>query len=331
MDETGTAQPAAPVSAVRVPNTRRRALRVALQRVVFGLLSILGAITIVFLLSHASGDPAKLMSPPGAPPGQVAAIRAQLGLDDPLWQQYLTFIGHVFTGNLGHSYYYGDSVTSVITSHVGPTIYLALVAMAYAVGVGVPLGLVAAFKSNSFVDRLLVGLSMLGQAVPSFWLGPVAILVAAVQLHWLPASGNATLSSVVLPAITLGTLQLAVIFRITRAAALEALSQDFVRLARAKGMTDRRLARCHVLPNSLLPVMTVGGLALASLIGGSVIVEVIFAWPGLGTTLMSAVSQRDFPVVQGIALVYAISFVVLNTLIDVLYAVADPRLRGVER
>ena len=189
------------------------------------------------------------------------------------------------------------------------------------------LGIIAAFNRGTVLDKVLGGGAMLGQAIPAFWLAPVLILLLSVDVHWFPSAGMHGWKSYVLPIFSLGLFQLAVLYRITRAAALDAIGQDYVNLGRAKGSRPVHLAVAHVLPNSLLPVMTVGGLAVASLIGGSVIVENIFAWPGIGQLMIQAVNQRDFPVVEAVALVFSIGFVVINTVIDVLYGVIDPRAR----
>lgn len=194
--------------------------------------------------------------------------------------------------------------------------------------IGVALGMVAAFRRGRLVDRSLSSAAMLGQAIPSFWLGPVLILIFSVQLRLLPSSGRNGFKSFILPVVTLSLFQFAVVYRITRAAALDSLGQDYVNLGRAKGSGERRLALSHVLPNSALPVLTVAGLALANLIGGSVIVETIFGWPGIGALMIQAVQERDFPVVQAVALVFSIGYIVINTIVDVLYEVLDPRVRA---
>jgi peptide/nickel transport system permease protein len=292
------------------------------------LLSLLGALTIIFILVRLSGDPAELMSPPGAPQEQIDQTRAQLGLDKPLIVQYKNFISDALHGDMGESYFWRTDALELVRAHIGPTLALAFAAAAFAVVLGVPLGLIAAFHSGAPIDRGLGVGAMLGQAIPSFWMAPVLVLIVSVRLGWTPTSGMGDgIRSYILPVIALGSFQLAVLFRITRAASLEALGQDHIRLVRAKGATNMRIAFSHVLPGTALPLMTVAGLALAGLIGGSVVVERIFAWPGIGNLMIQAVEERDFPVVQAIALVYAIAFIGLNTIVDLLYIVADPRLR----
>jgi ABC-type dipeptide/oligopeptide/nickel transport system permease component len=292
------------------------------------LLSLLGALTIIFILVRLSGDPAELMSPPGAPQSQIDQTRQQLGLDEPLVVQYRTFMSDALHGDMGESYFWRTDALGLVLDHLGPTLALAFAAAAFAVALGVPLGLLAAFRQGSAVDRGLGVGAMLGQAIPSFWMAPVLVLIISVELGWTPTSGMSDgWRSFILPVTSLGAFQLAVLYRITRAASLEALGQDHVRLVRAKGATKKRIAISHVLPGTALPLMTVTGLALASLIGGSVVVERIFAWPGIGNLMIQAVDERDFPVVQSVALVYAIAFIGLNTIVDLLYLVADPRLR----
>ena len=303
-------------------------VREFLTRIATGVLSVFGAITLIFLLTRLTGDPAVLMSPPGAGEEGIALTRERLGLNESLLTQYLSFLGDAVRGDLGQSYYWRQDVAEMISERVGATIKLALAAMGLAILIGVPAGLLAAFFRARPLDRALVSGAMLGQAIPSFWLAPVLVLIFGVELQWLPVARMDGLKSFVLPTITLAAFQIAVLFRITRAAALEALSQDYVKLARAKGASPIRIAVGHVAPNTLLPVMTVAGLALANLIGGSVIVETIFSWPGIGNLMIEAVRTRDFPLVQGIALLFAVGYVFITTTVDLLYRVADPRLRS---
>lgn len=302
-------------------------VRRLLFRIGAGLLSIVGAVALIFVLTRITGDPATLMSPPGASEEQIENTRRLLGTDRSLPEQFVSFVGDAVTGDLGQSYYFHQDVLDLVGSRVGATVQLALAALGLAVLVGVPAGLLAAFKRASLIDRGLVTGAMLGQAIPSFWLAPVLVLIFGVELGVLPVAGMSGIDSFILPTVTLASFQMSVLFRITRAAALEALSQDHVDLARAKGASELRVGLSHVAPNSVLPVMTVAGLALANLIGGSVIVEVIFGWPGLGNLMIQAVQTRDFPLVQGVALLFASGYVVINTVVDSLYGLADPRLR----
>jgi len=298
-----------------------------LARVGAGLLSILGAVTLVFILTRLTGDPAELMSPPGAPQSQIDATREQLGLDDPIVVQYLQFIGDAVHGDFGESYFWRDDAMSVVLDALPSTLLLATAATLFAVVVGVSFGMLAAFRHRKSVDRVLSAGAMIGQSMPSFWLGPVLILLFAVKWQLVPASGREGWRSIILPMLTLASFQVAMLFRMTRASALDLLGQDIVRLARAKGAGEVRVARSHVLRAAALPILTLSGLALATLIGGSVIAESIFSWPGIGNLMIRAVEARDFPVVQAVALVFAVGFVTINTIVDLLYLVIDPRLR----
>jgi peptide/nickel transport system permease protein len=291
------------------------------------LITIWGAVTLVFVLVRLTGDPAQLMSPPGAPAEQIEQTRQLLGLDAPLPVQYVRFLGQAVTGDFGNSYYFQGPALAVVGQRLTATLALAGCALVFAAVLGIGFGLVAAFTRERATDRVLRVVAMVGQAIPSFWLAPLLILVVSVQLRWTPVSGAAGPTSFILPTIALGALQLAVLFRVTRSAALEQLGQDHIRLARAKGSTAWHLAVAHVLPSAAIPIMTIIGLTTASLIGGSVIVETIFAWPGIGQLLVQAAEKRDFPVVQSVALVFAVGFVLVNTVIEILYRVVDPRLR----
>jgi peptide/nickel transport system permease protein len=292
-----------------------------------GVLSIFGALTLVFILTRLTGDPAELMAPPGAPESQIEQTRVLLGLDQPLPRQYVSFVGDALRGDLGQSYFWRQDALGLVLDALPATMMLALSATAFAVVVGISAGLFSAFRHRRPIDRLLSGGAMLGQSMPSFWLGPVLILLFAVQVQLVPASGREGWRSFILPTITLGSFQLSVLYRMTRASALEVLGQDTVRLARAKGAGELRVAFSHVLPAAALPILTLSGLALASLLGGSVIAETIFSWPGIGNLMIRAVETRDFPVVQAVALVFAVGFVTINTAVDLLYLVIDPRLR----
>jgi peptide/nickel transport system permease protein len=296
-------------------------------RIVYGLAAAFGAVTLVFFLSRMTSDPAQLLAPPGSTPDQVESLRSGLGLDRSLLAQYGSYLSDLAHGDLGTSYWLNDEVVAIIGERIGATVSLAAVALVLALGIGVPAGLLAAFRQERPVDRVLVSASMLGNAVPTFWMGPVLILLFAVQIPIFPASGRSGVASYILPALALAGLQGAILFRVTRGAALEVLSQEQVKLARAKGSGELRVARSHVLPNTLLPVLTMAGLAMANLLSSAIVVEVIFSWPGIGQTLIEAVRQRDFPLVQGITIVFALAYVGINTAVDLLYQFVDPRLR----
>jgi peptide/nickel transport system permease protein len=301
------------------------------------------------------GDPAAVMLGERATPEAIAALRHDLGLDRPVWVQYGTFLKGLLTGDLGRSLKTREYVAVEMAQRFPATFELALAAIVFASVVGVAAGILAARRRRSFADVIVMAGSLVGVSMPIFWLGLLAMLLFAVNLHWLPLTGridsiyavphvtgfllvdtllagrpaawlNAA-SHLVLPAIVLGTIPLAVIARMTRAAVLDVLTQDYVRTARAKGLAEWRVLLKHVLKNALIPTITVIGLQFGYLLGGAIITETIFAWPGVGRWLVLAVSARDFRAIQGGVLLLATVFVLVNLLVDLLYAAADPRIR----
>jgi peptide/nickel transport system permease protein len=298
------------------------------RRLGMGIVTLWGAVTIVFVLEHLSGDPAELLTPPTAPISERAAIARQLGLDRPFLTQYWHYITQAAEGNFGNSFSFHQPATQLVLSHASATLELAASAMLIAVVVGVPLGMLTAFRNEHRGARALSSGMVLGQAVPPFLIAPLLIAFVGVRWHLTPVSGQDGFSSLILPAVSLALFQVSVLFRITRGAALKALNDNYVEFALAKGSRKLRLAWQHVLPNSLPPLMTVAALALANLIGGSVIVETIFNWPGIGYLLIQAVQIRDFPIVSAVTVIFATAYIVLNMIVDILYAVVDPRTAG---
>jgi peptide/nickel transport system permease protein len=293
-------------------------------------------VTIVFLLVHLiPGDPVSVMLGPDATPAQIQGTRKALGLDRPVHEQLVTFYGRVLRGDLGHSYFLDRPVTTALAERAEPTIVLTLCALLVAVAIGVPSGIVAAAHRGSFWDRSLMFLSLLGVCVPGFWLSLNFIFLFAVRLGWLPAAGyasiwvdpRAALTYMVLPAVSLGINQSALIARISRSCMLEVLQQDYIRTARAKGLAPRVVTYIHAFRNALVPVVAVIGITTAILIGGAVVTEIVFNIPGLGRLIISAILRRDYPVVQGVVLVTAAAYVIINLVVDVLYAFIDPRIR----
>ena len=293
-------------------------------------------VTIVFLLIHLiPGDPVSVMLGPDATPAQIAGTRQALGLDRPLPEQLYTFYARVLRGDLGHSYFLDRPVTTALAERAEPTIVLTLCALLVAVAIGVPSGIVAAAHRGSWWDRGLMFFSLLGVCVPGFWLSLNFIFLFAVRLGWLPAAGyasvfsdpRAALTYMVLPALTLGINQSALIARIARSCMLEVLQQDYIRTARAKGLAPRVVTYVHAFRNALVPVVAVIGITTAILIGGAVVTEIVFNIPGLGRLIISAILRRDYPVVQGVVLVTAAAYVLINLLVDLLYAFIDPRIR----
>jgi peptide/nickel transport system permease protein len=293
-------------------------------------------VTVVFLLIHLiPGDPVSVMLGPDATPTQIEATRRSLGLDRPIHAQLLGFYGRVIRGDLGQSYFLDRPVVTAIVERAEPTLMLMACALLVAVAIGVPSGVVAAAHRGSAGDRLLMLGSLLGVCVPGFWLSLNFIYLFAVRLGWLPAAGYASVLTdpvgafryMVLPAVSLGFNQSALIARISRSCMLEALQQDYVRTARAKGLPSRAVTYVHAFRNALVPVVTVIGVTTAVLIGGAVVTEIVFNIPGLGRLVISAILRRDYPVVQGVVLVTAATYVLINLVVDVLYAFIDPRIR----
>jgi peptide/nickel transport system permease protein len=298
------------------------------RRLAFSLTAMLGVVTIVFVLLHVSGDPAALLVTQDATQQDIEQIRKEYGLNRPLSVQYARFIGQVARGNLGYSYYYDLPVTELVAGHIGATFELALASLAVAIGLGVALGMAAAVRRGSSLDAAAMTVALLGTSMPSFWLGLLLIIIFGVKLGWLPVSGYGGLNHLVMPAFVLGGFYAAQVSRLTRTSLLEVLAQDYIRTGRAKGLRDRVVLFKHALRNASLPILTVLGLSFGQMLGGAIIVESIFAWPGMGRLAVQAVLGRDFPVVQGVAIVGAAVFLAVNLTVDLVYGWVDPRLRG---
>lgn len=287
-----------------------------------------GVLTLVFFLIHLiPGDPVDLMLGENARPADRTQLRRQLGLDRPVAQQYFAFLGATLRGDLGQSIHYRRPVANMIAERVPATAELMLGAMAIALALALPLGIVGAVFQGRWPDRIASVFAVLGVATPNFWLGPLLILLFAIRLDWLPVNERGGLANLVLPAITLGTALAALLSRMTRASLLEVMGQDYIRFARAKGLGGGRVILVHALRNALIPVITVAGLQVGVLLSGAIITESIFDWPGLGTLLLEGIYQRDYPLVQGCVLFIATIYVAVNLLTDALYGWADPRIR----
>ena len=260
-------------------------------------------------------------------PEQIAQMRAQLHLDDPVLKQYGRFVGNALRGDLGISIRSRRPVAAEITENIGSTGQLALASMLVAIGLGVPLGLLAALGRNSWLDVAAMGVALLGVAMPSFWLGLLLIFVFSLHLGWLPATGGGDLLHLVMPSVALGMIAAAIIARLTRSSMLEVLGQDYVRTARAKGLGGWSVIVRHALRNALIPVVTVFGLQFGNLLAGAVIVETVFSRPGLGRLIVGGILAKDFPLVQGTVLFVAATYVLINVVVDVAYAYVDPRIR----
>jgi len=299
-----------------------------IRRLAFSLTAMLGVITIVFILLHVSGDPASLLVTQDATRQDMDRIRRAYGLDRPLSVQYARFMERVARGDLGYSYRQGVPVTELITERIGATFELALASLALAIVLGVALGMAAAVRRGSGVDTVAMTVALLGTSMPSFWLGLLLIIIFGVKLGWLPVSGYGGLDHLVMPAFVLGGFYAAQVSRLTRTSLLEVLAQDYIRTGRAKGLRARVVLFKHALRNAALPVLTVLGLSFGQMLGGAIIVESIFAWPGMGRLAVQAVLGRDFPVVQGVAIVGSAVFLAVNLTVDLVYGWVDPRLRS---
>jgi peptide/nickel transport system permease protein/oligopeptide transport system permease protein len=291
--------------------------------------TLLGVATVVFsLLRLLPGDPANLIAGPTATPATVALIRHQLGLDQPLWRQYADFLGRLARGDLGVSTRTGQPVVQEIMTRAPYTAELALCSLLLAVAVGIAAGVVAATRRGRPADLGISGSAVFGASMPVYWLGLMLIIVFAVKLRVLPAAGNDEGAiSLVLPTVTLALFSMGLVARQTRSAMLEVLGQDYVRTARAKGAGSRAVLVRHALRNALLPIVTTIGIQFGTLLGGAVLTESVFAWPGIGRLLLDSINARDYPVVQGVVLLLAVVFIVINLLTDLVYAYVDPRIR----
>jgi len=301
--------------------------RYLLSRFLSFLPSLLGALTLVFFLIHlVPGDPVEAMLGETASASDKEALRRELGLDEPLWKQYISYLQGLAVGDLGRSLYYHGEVTDLILLRFPATLELTLAAMTAAILLAFPLGILAAWKSHTWMDRLALLFSLFGLAMPNFWLGPLLIIVFSIDLGLLPVSGSGSLTHLVLPALTLGTAMAALLTRMIRSSLLEVIHEDYIQAARAKGLSERKVWLKHALRNSLLPVITILGLQFGALLAGSVITETIFAWPGIGRLTIEAIQTRDYLLVQGCVLAIAVSYLVINLFTDVLYRLIDPRI-----
>lgn len=306
-------------------------VRFVIPKLVAAIATLLLAVTIAFFLARLSGDPARTILGPLASEEQVALKRAELGLDQPLLSQYVSYLGELVRGDLGESLRYGQSNWELIWSRFPASIQLSVAAVAIAVLIGVPLGVFAALKENTIWDRLSVIASLSGQSLPLFWIGLVFILLFSVNLGWFPAGQSGTWKHLVLPAVTLSFFPMARISRLTRSAMTEVLEEGYVTAARARGLRERTVVVVHALRNAALPVVTIIGLQAGALLSGAVTVEFVFAWPGLGTLATQAVSFRDFTLVQAVVVVGALVFVLINLVVDLIYGLVDPRIREANR
>ena len=298
-----------------------------LRRVGYSLVSLFLLSLVIFLFVRVTGDPMSLLVEPGASPEDIENMRRQFGLDRPLWIQYWHFMASLAAGDLGLSFYYRTPVLELYFQRLPNSLLLAAVAMALSLLIGIPSGILAAVRVDGFWDSAGKIFSLLGLSLPSFWVGLVLILFFSVYLGWLPSSGSGTVWHLVMPAIALGWVFAAAHMRLTRSSMLEVLGSEYVKLARLKGLPEALVISKHAFKNALIPVLTLAGVNLVIMVNVAVIVETVFAWPGVGRLLFEGIAFRDFPIVQASILLGGTMIVVVNLLVDILYAVIDPRIR----
>jgi peptide/nickel transport system permease protein len=296
-------------------------------RALQGLVVMAGVSMIVFFALFLTGDPAALMMSPDASRAEIEAFRQAMGFNDPVWVQYGRFVGGVLQGELGTSLRFQRPALDLVMERLPATALLACVALVWSSLLGFLLGTIAAVRKNSAIDFAIRVISLLGQAIPVFWLALLLIIAFSLKLRWLPSSGIGSWKQLVLPSIALGAYYLSAITRLVRASLIEVLGENYIRTARAKGLSHWRVVVHHALRNALIPVITVQGMYFASLLGGALVTEIIFAWPGIGRLAVESIQNRDFPVVQAIVLFAAAVFVIVNFLVDLAYVWLNPRIR----
>jgi peptide/nickel transport system permease protein len=298
------------------------------RRLLIALPTLVGAATASFILVRLiPGDPARVMLGPNASPGEIAQFRSQLGLDQSIWYQYFSYMGRLFRGDFGNSAASGRPVIDEIGARAVNTVELAVAAMILALIIGCLLGMVAALKRDTIWDVSLSGISVAGVSMPVYWIGLLLVIVFAIDLHWLPSSGSGSWQHLVLPAVTLSFFAVGFLSRQTRSAMVDIMEQDFVRSLRAKGLSQGAVVVRHALRNASLPIVTVAGLQFGQMLGGAIVTETIFAWPGLGQLLVNSINARDYVTVQGLVFVFAATLILINLLTDFLYAYLDPRIK----
>ena len=310
--------------------------RYTIQRLL-AMVPVLVVVAIVtFSLIHITpGDPVALMAGDEATPEQKEAIRKDMGLDKPIYQQLVIYFADILRGDLGESIFNKFKVTTLISQRLEPTLFIAVFSQLVSIVIAIPLGILAAWKANTWVDRVVMVIAVLGLAIPSFWLGANLIWVFAVKLHWFPAFGYIPISegivpwikSITLPSISVGFISAALIARMTRASMLEVLREDYVRTARAKGLGEQAVLLGHAFKNASIPVVTIIGIGIAGLVSGLVVTEAVFGIPGVGRLIVDAVNRRDYPVIQGVILMFTVAYVLINLVVDLIYGYLDPRIR----
>lgn len=298
-----------------------------LRRLFLSVFVVAGVTVVVFVVVRLSGDPTALMISPEASAEDVAELRHRMGFDRPVIVQFWDFLTGAVRGDFGDSLRYREPAFGLVVERLPATVQLTVASLLIAVIVALPAGIVSAVKRNTIWDRLAMFLALFGQSMPVFWFGILLILIVSVQLQVLPSSGSGDVRHLILPAITLGLYSTARITRLVRSEMLEMISQDFVRTARAKGLRERAVLYRHALRNALIPVVTVIGIEAGGMLGGAVITETVFAWPGIGQLAVRAIFNRDYPLIQAVVFTIACLFVLINLFVDVLYAMLDPRIK----
>jgi peptide/nickel transport system permease protein len=297
-----------------------------IRRILQSLIVILGVIIITFLISRVLGDPIALLLPPEATPEQRAYLTRDLGLDRPLYIQLVVYVSKVLKGDFGQSFRHQEPAMKLLLDRIPASLYLSLIATLISVCIALPLGIISAIKRGTIFDQIGMTLALLGQSIPAFWAGIMLILLFAVQLGWFPPSGYGGPKHVILPAVTLALFFSAATARLTRSSILDVLDMDYVRYARLKGVPEFVVIMRHVLRNAFITILNIVALQLGLLLGGAVITEYIFSWPGIGRLSLDAIYNRDFPVIQATVVVAASFFVVINLLVDIIYSATDPRV-----
>jgi peptide/nickel transport system permease protein len=298
-----------------------------IKRLGYSLISLVLLSLTIFLFVRLTGDPTTLLVEPGASRGDIEALRAQLGLDRPIFVQYASFVGNLVRGDFGQSFYYRTPVFELYLSRLPYSLMLAGAAMAFSLAIGIPSGILAAVRVNGLWDSVGKLFALLGLSFPSFWVGLLLILFFSVYLGWLPSSGSGGFLHIIMPAFALGWFFAAAHMRLTRSSMLEVLGSEYVKLARLKGLPEAMVIAKHAFKNALIPVLTLAGINLVLMVNVAVVVETVFAWPGVGRLLYEGIAFRDFPVVQATVLLGGAMIVIVNLVVDVLYAVIDPRIR----
>jgi ABC-type dipeptide/oligopeptide/nickel transport system permease component len=298
-----------------------------LKRLFHSIFVLVGISLVVFIILHLTGDPAALLMPMDATPEQVAQFRQEMGFNDPIVVQYWRFFKGTLRGDFGQSFRHSQPALELVMERMPATIQLTLAAMVIALLVAIPVGIISAIRRNSLLDHVGMTGALLGQSTPVFWLGIMLILIFSVTLQWFPSSGRGEVQHLVLPAITLGMFTMARTARMMRSSMLEVLGQEYMKTAKAKGLNPGTVILKHALKNAAIPVVTIIGMELGTLLGGAVITETIFAWPGVGRLAVQAIYNRDYPVVQAAVFLLASIFVLVNLVVDLLYTYLDPRVK----